>query len=311
MNPAHNLLVDDEAIITGICLSRDFVIVEFLLEWSVVLRHCFLFVLLTISLSKSRLQKTHLLNNVIIKCQLKYFKGLWQTTAAATGLFDGKFITAHASDYDGIKVHFSKPQWIQNTSLANNGNLLSTAGVSNAVEGSLFVIKKLFGSETMHKVINDINYGFDSPRLKHQSNTFHFGDKVTIGKKILFRKNKKVGVLLQNGINEFEFAAIMDTYNRTFPGSIESLSANDIPVRSKYGLTFIPTGKLGKTSLDELHVINPVSFLKSGQQTFKSVEIVNYDHLQREYIINKCLNRIGDEYGAKFENTVKLMLDYN
>lgn len=189
-------------------------------------------------------------------------------TAAATGLFDGKFITAHASDYDGIKAHFSKPLWIQNTSLADNGNLLSTAGVSNAVEGSLFVINKLFGSETMQKVINDINYGFDSPRLKHQSNTFQFGDKVTIGKKIFFRKNKKVGVLLQNGINEFEFAAIMDTYNRTFPGSIESLSANDVPVRSKYGLTFIPTGKLGKTNLDELHVVNPVSFFKISAANF-------------------------------------------
>jgi hypothetical protein len=55
----------------------------------------------------------------------------------------------------------------------------------------------------MHKVIDDINYAFDSPRLKHQSNTFHFADKVTIGKKIIFRKNMKLGVLLQNGINEF------------------------------------------------------------------------------------------------------------
>lgn len=230
-------------------------------------------------------------------------------TAAATGLFDGKFITAHASDYDGIKVHFSKPLWIQNTSLADNGNLLSTAGVSNAVEGSLFVINKLFGSETMHKVIEDINYAFDSPQLKHQSNTFDFDDKVTVGKKIFFRKNKKIGVLLQNGINEFEFAAIMDTYNRTFPGSIESFSDRNVPVQSKFGLTFIPTGELNKTRLDELHVINPAAF--SNQQVFKSAEIVKYDRLQKEYIINKCLNRISEEYGAKFQNTVKLMLDYN
>src|SRR3954454_22797972 len=39
-------------------------------------------------------------------------------TAAATGIFDGKPITAHASDYAGIKAHFSKPLWVQNVSVA-------------------------------------------------------------------------------------------------------------------------------------------------------------------------------------------------
>jgi len=77
-------------------------------------------------------------------------------TAAATGIFDGKPITAHASDYESVKAHFSKPLWIQNTSVANDGNLYSTAGVSNAVEGSLMVINELFGPEIMTKVIKTI-----------------------------------------------------------------------------------------------------------------------------------------------------------
>jgi transcriptional regulator GlxA family with amidase domain len=98
-------------------------------------------------------------------------------TAAATGLFDGKPITAHASDYEGIKANFSKPLWVQNTSVASSGNLFSTAGVSNATEGSLTVINKLFGIETMRKVIEDVSYPYDFPKADHQSNTFHFGDE--------------------------------------------------------------------------------------------------------------------------------------
>lgn len=232
-------------------------------------------------------------------------------TAAATGIFDGKPITAHASDYEGIKPYFRKPLWVQHTSVAGNGNLFSTAGVSNATEGSLIVINKLFGPETMRKVIEDVAYPFSFPKTAHQSNTFHFVDKMAVGKKIVFRKNKKIGVLLQEGINEFDLAGIMDTYNRIFPGSIESFSSNDSPVKTKYGLTLIPTGKLDNANIDELHVIDPLLFSKTEQMFFSSAEVVKYNHRQNGYIFDACLYRIRDQYGEKFKNTVKLMLDYN
>jgi len=232
-------------------------------------------------------------------------------TAAATGIYDGKPITAHASDYALIKSHFSKPMWVQNRSVVNNGNLYSTAGVSNAAEGSLVVINKLFGPVIMKKVIDDIGYRYQFPRMEHQSNTLDFGDKVSVVKKIVFGKNKKIGVLLQDGINEFELAAVMDTYNRTFPQSIESFSADNLPVKTKYGLTLVPTARHSDARLDELHVINPLSFSKADQSNFKSAELMKYDNPGKQYIIDECLHRIGAKYGKKFENVVKLTLDYN
>ena len=63
-------------------------------------------------------------------------------TAVATGIFDGKPITDHTSDYAGIKAQFSRPIRKQNISVVDSGNLYSTAGVSNAVEGNLMVINK-------------------------------------------------------------------------------------------------------------------------------------------------------------------------
>jgi transcriptional regulator GlxA family with amidase domain len=231
-------------------------------------------------------------------------------TAAATGIFDGKPITAHASDYEGIKAHFSKPVWVKNIGVANEGNLYSTAGVSNATDGALTVIDKLFGSDIMQKVSKDVNYPHPFPQKEHQSQTFSFSHKMAVGKKLILRGNKKVGVLLQNGINEFSLAAIMDTYNRTFPKSIESFAANDQPIKTKYGLTLIPTGKLNKTDLDELHIINPHSF-PENQTAFRSAKLIKYDSLQKDYIIDACLHQIRFDYGRKFKNVVKLMLDYN
>ncbi len=232
-------------------------------------------------------------------------------TAAATGIFDGKPITAHASDFAGIKVQFTKPLWVQHVSVANEGNLYSTAGVSNAVEGSLMVINKLFGGEIMKQVSEGINYPYPSPKTTHQSSTFTFRDKVSVGTKIIFKGNKKLGVLLKDGINEFELAAIMDTYNRTFPKSIESFTVNDLAVRSKYGLTLIPTGSFGSANLDELHIINPLSLSETDESLFKSAKIVSYRSFQKQYIIDQCLLRIKAEYGQSFVKVVKLMLDYN
>jgi hypothetical protein len=48
--------------------------------------------------------------------------------------------------------------------------------------------------------------------------------KATILKKVIFKKNKDVGVLLQDGMSEFDLAGVLDTYNRSFPSSCKTYS---------------------------------------------------------------------------------------
>ncbi|MES1222731.1 MAG: DJ-1/PfpI family protein, partial [Bacteroidota bacterium] len=160
-------------------------------------------------------------------------------TAAATGLYDGKPLTTHASDYEAVKAHFPKPQWVQGVSVTQSGNLFSTAGVSNAVEGSLTVINELFGPGIMQNVAGNIHYPHAEIQTAHESIAINGGTKYTIAKKIIFRKNKKIGILLENGINEFEMASIIDTYSRTFPASFKTYILHDDSVRTKYGLTLL------------------------------------------------------------------------
>ncbi|MEO7049452.1 MAG: DJ-1/PfpI family protein, partial [Ferruginibacter sp.] len=136
-------------------------------------------------------------------------------TAAATGLYDGKPITTHASDFDKIKKVYPKAGWINNVSVTQSGNLFSTAGVSNAAEGSLTVINYLFGRETMLKVLNEIGYPSGEIKSNHKSISFGTGGFLIALNKIIFKKNNKVGVLLKDGINEFELAGLLDTYLRT------------------------------------------------------------------------------------------------
>lgn len=117
--------------------------------------------------------------------------------------------------------------------------------------------------------------------------------------------------MLQNGINEFDLAAILDTYFRSFPQSIETLSINSVPVISKYGLTLLPSGEINNNAATEIHVLMPESFSQNDAAAFKNAVLIKYDSNEQQYIIDRCLKRISDLHGASFADFVKLMLDYN
>jgi putative intracellular protease/amidase len=233
------------------------------------------------------------------------------STAAATGIFDGKPITAHASDFGTIKEEFSRPVWVKNMGVVHTGNLYSTAGVSNATEGCLLVINDLFGRQVMETVVQDIHYPHTLPLISHESIPTTFSDRLCLAKKLLFYPNKKTGVVLHAGINEFELAAVLDTYNRSFPGSIRSLSFDNQPVKTKFGLVIIPTGKWDKSKFDEVHVFDTDAVSAASKYPFSSSKIVTHDGSRNQYIFDICLSEIKAEYGECFERFVKRKLDYN
>ena len=127
--------------------------------------------------------------------------------------------------------------------VTKSGNLFSTAGVSNAVEGSLTIINEMFGEETTMAVISDIHYPEPGIRTNHQSTSIDFNDKWTIAKKVMFRQNNNIGILLENGMNEFKMISILDTYARTFPKSFKAIYLNDSIVQSKLWLNIYCYGK--------------------------------------------------------------------
>lgn len=231
-------------------------------------------------------------------------------TAAATGLYDGKPITAHATDYKDVKKHFNKPIWTQNITVTQSGNLYSTAGVSNAVDGSLLIVEQLLGKEVMTKVAAQINYPHNEVRIKHQSVALTFGNKMSIVRRVIFSKRKKLGLLLHNGLNELRFAGMLDTYSRTFPKEYKTFMLEGSVIKTQFGLTFIHTGdNTANPETDEVHVVMPEMLTAEDENYFKGFELVKQN--PNEYIIDQCLNHIKEQYGAHYANIVKITLDYN
>lgn len=128
---------------------------------------------------------------------------------------------------------------------------------------------------------------------------------------MLFSKNIKVGVLLQNGANEFQLASILDTYSRTLPAGFESHILHGTTVKTKYGLTLVSTQQTELNTLSELHVLNPESLSKEEFSSMGNADVVSYTNSQIGYPIDICVKRITTQYGSKFANVTKVMLDYN
>jgi putative intracellular protease/amidase len=230
-------------------------------------------------------------------------------TAAATQLYDNKPITTHAITFSAISAQYKNAIWVNNTAITKSGNLYSTAGVTNAVEGSLLIIDELFGSETAALVMKEIHYPYAKIKIDHKSFPLTIKNKLTIANKIFFGKNKNIGVLLQNGMSEFELAAVLDSYHRTFPSGIKSYTLKGISVTTKYGLTVLPTGTISKDIPDEIHILLPEQITVQESAKFGK-NVVRY-HQSNSYIIDRCLGQIKSQYGITFYGITKQLLDYN
>jgi hypothetical protein len=179
------------------------------------------------------------------------------------------------------------------------------------VDGSLLVIGELFGQETSQMVSAKINYPHGETSLAHQSIALDGGNKFAVLRKVFFKRNRKIGVLLENGMDEFAMTSILETYSRTFPASFETVIWDGSTIQTKYGLSLISASKNPVKGLDELHVIMPEAFSKEKEAFFKDSKIVRYDNLQKQYLVDVYLKRIGEQYGPSFEKFVKVSLDYN
>ena len=225
-------------------------------------------------------------------------------TAAQTGIFDGHNITSHSSDIKKLSNQWGSPRWINNVRVANSNNLYSTAGVANASEGSLFVIKNIFGTETAERIAREISFSKNILDLKRNFQPLTFSDKLNIFSKVIFRDDKKLGFFLHDNISEFELAALMDTYSRTFPESIHSFSLNGKPVISQNGINLIPTTQ--NMDFDEVHVINAGNEISIPEFNGRIKNHIT----QHQYIFDYCLYQIEEEFGLNFKNTVSKLLDY-
>jgi AraC family transcriptional regulator, transcriptional activator FtrA len=170
----------------------------------------------------------------------------WCTGAnvlAEAGILDGKPATAHWGDIDRLERMYPAVQWQRGVRYVDDGNVVTTGGVTAGMDGTLYVLKKLHGAEVADRVARAMHY---QPTI--ELDTSPTAEQYTIGlqESIIvlngtFDWSKHdLGVWVYDGIGDMELSAVLDAYPVSLATRTYTVGAARGIVTSQYGLQLVP-----------------------------------------------------------------------
>ncbi|KKB72746.1 MULTISPECIES: DJ-1/PfpI family protein [Bacillus] len=80
---------------------------------------------------------------------------------AKTGLLNGKSATTHWASYDRLEQEFPEVNVVRGVKFVDEGNIVTSGGISAGINMSFHIIKRLLGEETARQTAKRMEY--DSP----------------------------------------------------------------------------------------------------------------------------------------------------
>ena len=165
------------------------------------------------------------------------------------GLLEGRRVTANWAGIDAFRKRYPAAEWVRGLRYVEDGNLISTAGITSGVNGTLRVVSKHLGADAAADLARRIGY----PDQRLDASPEIAAQRITAGDGILYTVmagfgwgKDSIGVVLNNGVGEIELASVIDAYpGQAFTADVTTLSAgsNEV-VTSRRGLTFVPRHRL-------------------------------------------------------------------
>jgi AraC family transcriptional regulator, transcriptional activator FtrA len=167
---------------------------------------------------------------------------------ADTGLLAGRSATTHHYTFPVIAKAHPDVKLVRRVRYVEDGNLISSAGVTAGVDATLFVLQRMLGRETALNVAREIAYpharfladptyeppvaglgiGASAPTL---TNMFLSGYRLG---------SSQLGVTLYEGISELALASVVDTYPHEGTLTVNTIAPERAVVRSQHGLALVP-----------------------------------------------------------------------
>jgi AraC family transcriptional regulator, transcriptional activator FtrA len=162
--------------------------------------------------------------------------------AAASGVLDGHKATTYWIFLDRFGRDYPNTQWVRDVRYVDDGNIMSSAGVTSGIDGALYLLEKLNGKEKALEVAQKINYPhtrfLDDPRREVPYTKIGF---LPMGLYIGYRWDKPtLGVPLYDGVGELELASILDTYPSAALANAVTIAEEHKPFTTDHGLTIVP-----------------------------------------------------------------------
>lgn len=92
-------------------------------------------------------------------------------TLAKLGLLDGKSATTHWSARPGLRRDHPQVKVIDDVRFVDSGNIITSAGVSAGIDGSLYVVERLLGTEAAWTTARYMEYDWEPAPLPESEQT--------------------------------------------------------------------------------------------------------------------------------------------
>lgn len=164
-------------------------------------------------------------------------------TAAAAGLLAGRRATSHFYALGELRSTFPDTDWVADARTVVDGTVISSAGVTAAIDATLIALRTLAGDGPYTQAVNTLGY---RPR-DHDARPSGMspGDIVGMAMRAAYDWHRSdIGVVLAPGVDEIRLAAHLDTHPRTLVARTMTLGIDGTPIRSRFGMTLYPRGTL-------------------------------------------------------------------
>ncbi|MFT4416177.1 DJ-1/PfpI family protein [Fredinandcohnia humi] len=160
---------------------------------------------------------------------------------ADAGLLDGKKAAAHWSNIDQRIKDYPNTQWKRDMRYVQDGNIISSAGLSSGIDASLYVISQELGDSIAQKVAKELNYPNFNFVKDPKVTPYYFQAKdnaFLMNQAFQFNKYK-TGVLLYDNMGIGEVASVIDIFGNIGTDKLFTISNSDQPIVTEYGLNLI------------------------------------------------------------------------
>lgn len=160
---------------------------------------------------------------------------------AGTGLLDGGKATTHQGVFPLLTKQFPQVELVRGVRYVDNGNTITSAGITAGIDASLHIVRKLVGRAIAVATAQKMNYPYvqflDDPTFQPPALPTVAVTDLNAG--FLWQK-RQFGVYLYEGVGETDLTALLDTYGRTYTARTLTFAETRAIIRSRHGLYLIP-----------------------------------------------------------------------
>lgn len=214
---------------------------------------------------------------------------------AGTGLMDGHRATAHWASARNRQRLFPKVKWISDVRYVADGPVISTAGISAALPGSLALVEAIAGHDRAAQLAQDL--GVADWSAAHCTKPFR--PRLGVNLKALiavtytnawFHRTEMIGLHVSEGVDEIALAVTADAYSRTGRSMLHALAETSDPLRTRSGLMVIPDTRSEAHGMDR--------------------ELASLDAAPSAQWFERSINGINGLYGRNTAYGVALNFEY-